>query len=342
MTNVSTRTAVLIVAATILVAGGVGVYRYKCLRRQNLGLETSSPFDPLHVPLWVPVDQVRHKTRFACRWDGPTPLARFRQAESLDAVVGEVASDEERARKLLHWTRAQFEPGRPDPYPPPDAMTTLSEIRAGRTGGFCAQYAFVLVQALQSFGKPARVVTIVEHEVVETWLADQSRWTMLDPLFELQVIDQNGRCLSAIEIRNARHAGATLAVTAANRLAGSVRRYVARYDRIGLWIRNAFVSEPTNFTDFDRYRVWLVRSNERSPSPESLSTTHPEGLYAPPADFPESNAPSSGPGQFQLARASNAKKRNQPQPRRDAAWRSESELSSTDSRVARQNPIRLP
>jgi len=217
---------------------------------------------------------------------------QFRQAENLDAVVGAAASDEERARKLMHWTRAQFEPGRPDPYPPPDAMTTLSEIRAGRTGGFCAQYAFVLVQALQSFGKPARVVTIKEHEVVETWLADQARWTMLDPLFDLQVVDQRGRSLSAIEIRSARHAGETLGVTTGARLDESLRRYAARYDRIALWIRNAFVSAPAKFTDFDRYRVWLVGSDELSPSPESLSTTHPEGLYGPPLDFPDGNAPS--------------------------------------------------
>src|SRR5262249_42464020 len=160
---------------------------------------------------------------------GQAPLARFRQAESLDAVVAGAVSDEERARKLLHWTRAQFEPGRPDPYPQPDAMKTLSEIRAGRTGGFCAQYAFVLVQALQSFGKPARVVTIVNHEVVETWLADQARWTMLDPLFELQVLDSGGRSLSAIEIRNGRDAGAKVAITAGNRLTEPARRYVARY-----------------------------------------------------------------------------------------------------------------
>lgn len=293
MAHIPRGTAAVLIAATIVVAGCVGIQRYKSLRRQSIGLEVSSPSDPIHVPLWVPRAQVRHKTRFACLWDGQAPLAPFRQAESLDAVVGGAASDEDRARKLLHWTRAQFEPGRPDPYPPPDAMTTLSEIRAGRTGGFCAQYAFVLVQALQSFGMPARVVTIENHEVVETWLADQARWTMLDPLFDLQVIDQSGRSLSAIEIRNALDTGVTLGVTPENRLAETLHRYAARYERIALWIRNAFVSAPVNFTDFDRYRVWLVRSNEVSPSPESLSTTHPEGLYGPPGDFPGANAPSS-------------------------------------------------
>jgi hypothetical protein len=165
-------------------------------------------------------------------------------------------------------------------------MRTLEEIRAGRTGGFCAQYAFVLVQALQSFGQPARVVTIDEHEVVEAWLPDQRRWTMLDPLFELQVFNADGRSLSSVEIRRARQSGASITLSPGNRLAEPFRRYVARYDRIALWIRNAFVSAPVNYADFDRYRVWLVRSDEVSPSPESLSTTHPEGLYSPPGDFP--------------------------------------------------------
>src|SRR5262249_10302367 len=111
-----------------------------------------------------------------------------------------------------------------------------------------------------------------------------------------------GRSLSAVEIRDARHAGATLAVSADGRLGESLHRYVSRYDRIALWIRNAFVSAPENFTDFDRYRVWLVGRDEVSPSPESLSTTHPEGLYARPNDFPEGNIPSQAPSVAELRR----------------------------------------
>ena len=286
MVHVSKGTVACSILATILVSGYIGAQWDKALRREPVGLEENSPSDPINVPLWLPRSRVKHRSRFACLWDGPAPLLRFRQAENLDAVVRGATSDEELARKLLHWTRAQFEPGRPDPYPPPDAMKTLAEIRAGRTGGFCAQYAFVLVQALQSFGKPARVVTVLKHEVVETWLEDQARWTMLDPLFELQVLDSSGRSLSAIEIRNGSHAGTRLMITSSNRLTEPLRRYVARYDRIALWIRNAFVSAPMNFTDFDRYRVWLVASGEVSPIPESLSTAHPEGLYGAPNGFP--------------------------------------------------------
>jgi hypothetical protein len=309
MTTVPRRIAILIVVAATIVAGSAGVHRYRLLRRQRLGLELTTASHPIRVPLWVPRAQVKHQTRFACRWDGPAPLAPFRKAEHLDAVVKGAVSDEERARKLLHWTRAQFDPGLPDPYPPPDAMTTLSEIRAGRTGGFCAQYAFVLVQALQSFGMPARVVTIENHEVVETWLADQARWTMLDPLFDLQVIERDGRSLSAVEIRKARRAGEKLAVTQGGLLGERLSRYVARFDRIALWIRNAFVSEPVNFTDFDRYRVWLVSGDERSPSPESLSTTHSEGLYGRPSEFPDSVSTAGAPAGLQQAIAERAQLR---------------------------------
>jgi hypothetical protein len=135
----------------------------------------------------------------------------------------------------------------------------------------------------------------------------------IDTLFELQVIDEGGRSLSAIEIRNARHAGARLALTAGHRLAEPSHRYVARYDRIALWIRNAFVSAPENFSDFDRYRVWLVRGNERSPSPESLSTAHPEGLYGPPNDFPEGTASSGISAKLQRTLTSNDNEGSQSQ-----------------------------
>jgi hypothetical protein len=274
------------VATASFVGGWTGAYRFESLRAERMGSKTDPPSNLLDVPLWLPETAVRHKTRFSCLWDGQASLAAFRRQEKLDAVVGHVASDEERARKLPHWTRAQFEPGRPDPYPPPDAMTTLAEIRAGRTGGFCAQYAFVLVQALQSFGMPARVITIDRHEVVETWLADTARWTMLDPFYELQVVDERGVSVSAIEIRRGRQAGAPLAVTPGGRLDQPLAQYLGRYDRIAVWIRNAFVSAPVNFADFDRYRVWLVPTGEFAPSSESLSTTHFEGLYGRPADFP--------------------------------------------------------
>jgi hypothetical protein len=299
MTQVSRLAAAAVIAVAVVVSSWISVQRYRSMRREQAASESTPRADPLRVPLWVPPSEVRHYGRFAFLWDGQEPLARFRQAENLDAVIAGAASDEERARRLLHWTRAQFEPGRPSPYPPPDAITTLAEIRGGRTGGFCAQYSFVLAQALQSFGSPARLVTIAEHEVVETWLPDQARWTMLDPMFELQVVDPAGRSLSAIEIREARNAGTELAVTAGNRLDEPTPAYLARYGRIAIWTRNAFTGAPVNFTDFDRYRVWLVAGNgdgdgddrSWSPSPESLSTTHSEELYAPPSGFPAGAGP---------------------------------------------------
>ena len=291
MKNVSRRSAIVIVLAAIVVSGSIGTVRYFGLRRQREAQGTTPIGDKIHVPRWLQPSAVRHHARFASLWDGPDPLERLRRVERLDAVVAGAASDEDRARRLLHWTRSLFQPGTPHPYPPPDALTTLSEIRAGHTGGFCAQYSFVLVQALQSFGRPARLVTLAGHEVVETWLLDQSRWTMLDPLFDVQIVDAAGRSLSAIEIREARHARAAVAATEGHRLTEPLPHYLARYERIGIWIRNAFTSAPVNFADFDRYRVWILPDDERSLPSDSLRTTHPEDLYGPPRDFPGSAAP---------------------------------------------------
>ena len=81
MTQVSSRIATVIVAVAIVVAGWIGVSRYKSLRRQRLEAEVSAAADshPMRVPLWLPPADVRHHHRFASLWDGPAPLARFRQ-----------------------------------------------------------------------------------------------------------------------------------------------------------------------------------------------------------------------------------------------------------------------
>ena len=285
MTGVSNRTAATVVAVAVVIAAGIGIWRFQSMRAERSPVEPAAK-PPIRVPLFVPADAVRHHGRFTFLWDGPAPLASFRQAEKLDAVIAGAGADEEAARKLMHWTRAQFEPGTPSPYPPPDATTTLNEIRSGRTGGFCAQYSFVLVQALQSEGRPARMVTIDGHEVVETWLRDQSRWTMLDPMFDLQVVDRSGRSLSAYEIRAAGAAGAGLALTPGHRLTEAPSVYFARYGTIAIWLRNAFTGAPVNFADFDRYRLWLVAAGEPSPKSESPSTSFPDEVYGPPHGFP--------------------------------------------------------
>jgi hypothetical protein len=197
-------------------------------------------------------------------------------------VVQGSASDEQSWRRLMIWVRSQWQPGRPDPYPPADARIILRDVRAGITGGFCAQYSFVLAQAIQSFGAPARLVTISGHEVVEAWLRDEQRWVMFDPTYRLQVIDGSGRTLNAFEIRQGVVAGDSLSATADHRLEQALGAYLRRYLRFAVWIRNDFVSQPMNFADFDRYRVWFIPDDGGDFSSAALGTRYPVDLYPPP------------------------------------------------------------
>ena len=62
-------------------------------------------------------------------------------------------------------------------------------------GGFCLHYAIVLMQALQSFGFPARIVSIDYsvwggHEVVEAWSNQFGKWVFLDANFDTYFADQ--------------------------------------------------------------------------------------------------------------------------------------------------------
>jgi hypothetical protein len=240
---------------------------------------------PLAVHLFVDPAEVVHWSRFRFVFDPPEVLQDLRSGEELDRVVAGAATDEQAWRRLMRWVRAQWEPGRPDPYPPPDARVILRDIRDGFTGGFCAQYSFVLVQAISSFGSPARCVTVRGHEVVEAWLRDENRWTLLDPMNSLQVLDGDSRSLDAYEIHCAVEAGERLDFLTDHRCTEDQAAYLDRYRQFAVWIRNDFVSRPLNFLDFDRYRVWFVALGGDATPPGTLSTPYPVDLYpgfAPP------------------------------------------------------------
>jgi hypothetical protein len=269
-----TRELVLaVILAAVVLAGLVAVVRVQ--RTEGPTPERT----PLTVPLFLSPDDVVHGSRLVFTIDPPEVLAPLREAEGLDEVLAGADSDQEAWRRIMAWVRVQWEPGRPDPYPPADARIILRDIRSGFTGGFCAQYSFVMVQAIQSFGVPARLVTITGHEVLEAWLHDQRRWVMFDPTFELQVMDANGRTLNAMEIRRAVEAGRPVTLTEHHRAEESVDSYAGRYRRFAVWTRNDFVSRPMNFIDFDRYRVWFSPDDSTGLPAESLRTSFEVDLY---------------------------------------------------------------
>jgi hypothetical protein len=288
---------IAVLVAALLVFGGVGAWRFKEMREEAAREAAAAAEaqederDPIRVPRWVDEDQVRYPNRFRTTWEDPAALAGLRDAEGLAELVAGAASDEQRARRLMSWTRAQWEPGTPSPYPPPAAEWMLSEIRSGRTGGFCAQYAFLLVQAAQAVGLPARNLTVRAHEVVEVWLADESRWTMIDPFYETQVFGPEGRSLSALEIHEAHRRGDhALGLSETSRLEESMEAYASRFDRFAAWLQAAFTSRPMNFTDLRRYKLHYepLPLNPRWPAlePGSLLTRRADEISAPPVDFP--------------------------------------------------------
>ena len=235
----------------------------------------------IHVPLWVDPAKVRHQPRFYFTYDPPEALAALRSQEKLDRVIEGADNDLDRFRRLNAWTRAQFEPGVPSPYPPPDARIILRDVRSGFTGGFCAQYNFVLVQALQSLGYRARCVSLSRHEVVEAWARDARRWIGLDPIYAATYVDESGRELSVYEVNARERRGAPLLAGPGSR-PETEEEMRGAFGRFEVWIKNDHVSRPVNFTDLPRYRVRFIHEGEWAPDGAGLSTRDIHDLYFDP------------------------------------------------------------
>ena len=115
-------------------------------------------------------------------------IVALRLQEDLDSVVKGCASEHALFEALTLWTRRQFEPGIPDPYPLSNGLDILADIRSGKTGGFCGQYSYLLADALKSLGfYDVRYVETFSghgdgHFLVEVWDNETGRWLLLDPL----------------------------------------------------------------------------------------------------------------------------------------------------------------
>jgi hypothetical protein len=239
--------------------------------------------DPVEVLFFIPPEKVHYQARFNFTFDNEEILRALRNREKLDTVIAGAKTNIEVFLRLMKWVRAQWSPGRPDPYPPIDAVVILDKIREGVTGGFCAQYCVVLVQCLQSFGYKARYVTIKRHEVTEVWSPRLSKWVMLDPLYELY-ISKGVNPLSVLEIHNMVLRGEQDMEIHAKKHPGDLREYLSRYERFAVWSKNDHVSSPINFFDIERYKIYFLDDpNEQMAVPlGSLYTPFPEDLYLNP------------------------------------------------------------
>jgi hypothetical protein len=236
---------------------------------------------PMRVPRFIAPEAVSHRPRFMFTFDSPGALEELRASEHLDDVIAGATTDLERFRRLTAWARAQFEPGVPDPYPPLDARIILRDIRSGFTGGFCAQYNYVLAQSIMSMGYPARYVTVVDHEVIEGWLRDERRWVCLDPLYSATYVNETGRALSVLDLRRRAEAGQAI-LPGPGSLPGTARKVKGAFARFAVWIRNDHITRPINFTDIQRYKVVFLGNAGETVESGLLSTALEADLYFDP------------------------------------------------------------
>ncbi|MDP7132031.1 MAG: transglutaminase-like domain-containing protein [Planctomycetota bacterium] len=128
-------------------------------------------------------NQQLSQSRFRFYWEDYSHpvLGELRRREQLDDLVQGAKDELEFFTRILKWTHKQWKEGNPDPYPPFNALLILDWIRQGKTTGFCAQYAQVMVQSLHSFGHSARYVSLANHEVLEVWSNQHAKWIVMDP-----------------------------------------------------------------------------------------------------------------------------------------------------------------
>ncbi len=151
-------------------------------------------------------------------------VEQLRQQEALDEITTAARTDLEVFEALTLWARQQFEPGFPDPYPLSNGVDILADIRSGKTSGFCGQYAYLLADALKSFGYfDVRYVETFasedeSHFLVEVWSNRLARWILLDPLYAAIVVDEDGTPLSTWDVH---------AIAAGRGPAGARRKWLA-------------------------------------------------------------------------------------------------------------------
>lgn len=202
-----------------------GVYTLRLRARNAAGTSAATPAITLTLPgLEARVQQgpalppgraglpVRYEHFDAAR------IEQLAAREGLAAVVAGASTEFEAVLALKEWVAAQFPHSDPNPYPPWDALIILDAIRAGLTGGFCAQYSQVMLQSLAALGIPARYLEVghvanpYSHFPLEYWSNQFNKWVLLDVDFNLH-FEKDGVPASALDVHEALVSGAAASVS---------------------------------------------------------------------------------------------------------------------------------
>jgi len=145
---------------------------------------------------------------FTYGFDEPQ-LAQLNKKWGLSDIAGD-GDTQTRALNLMHWLRMHTEKVTDGKY---EGEINAAEMLAyafdnEENGLVCKHYAITLSEMLLAVGIQAKALWCYpmiyvndNHVVTRAYLPEESRWVMLDPSFDLYVMDEAGRILDAPEIR---------------------------------------------------------------------------------------------------------------------------------------------
>jgi len=176
--------------------------------------------------------------------------------------------------ELCNWVHNQWPESVPDPYPLSNALDILKDIRSGKTGGFCGQYAYVLADVLKSMGYFA--VRYVElwskekesHFVVEAWSNKYAKWVVLDANHNLYYeLKDSGTPAGALEIRQSLFGGKAVVARSAQKQ-GQVKDDFKKhlYANIAVSLRSDLLRHNKPLTVQDRFVMFLFYKDANSGS----------------------------------------------------------------------------
>lgn len=230
-------------------------------------------------------------------------LVSLRRSEDLDKISKARAKGLQQLEALVQWTSKLFPLGSPYPdYPPWDAESILREIRAGRTGGFCAQYAVVFGQSCQSIGYEVRYFDIAEshfgrsHFIAEIFVPSLNRWVAFDPQHGFWYGTLSGEPLSVLMLhRLAEEDGAAEVYKHPEKLPLASKQLIL-FKHFRMYLRNNYLSLPVRVAYkntekgiqmlFENYRMhWWDNSPENKGFvPRGATSSRPEDFNFIPSD----------------------------------------------------------
>jgi len=232
-------------------------------------------------------------------WSEPS-IDELARSERLDEVLRTDGPFIAVAGSAVSWTSRQWTTGVPDPYPRSNALDILREIRAGRTSGFCGQYAYVLADVLKSLGFFAvRYLELAtregaSHFVVEAWSDEHQKWVALDPQFAVYYLGPEGVPLSGLDLHDlAVSGGYGLSRTVALeprpptlRLSDFPHDLVPYYYHLAASTRSDYMRHARPVTVGERFATFLYFDDPRVPAGElqdryPLRTSRREDLAFP-------------------------------------------------------------